>query len=636
MALKTKAKARLKRRVRGAKKTPAKKRPPAGRKNPPRKTAGIPPARRQAAPSSGRTMFRLKGIPASAGVAIGRAFLLDSEDVPVNKVAISASMVPQEIARFEEALIRTRKEIHEIQARIAEELGVEYGEIFNAHLMFLEDRSLIEEVIRRLKDDRVCVEFIFSQVLEKYLKAFSRTEDEYMRERVSDVQDVGRRVLRALTGLKRCSLGELTEPVVVIAYDLSPSDTATMHRQHVIGFVTDIGGRTSHTAIMAKSLEIPAVVGVQEATRRVQPDDLVIVEGSTGTIIVNPDPQTLRRYEGLKARLESIDQALLKLKDLPAETPDGRRVRLCANIEFPEEIPSVIAHGAEGIGLYRTEFIYLNRNDLPSEEEQFKAYRHVVRAMAPQPVIVRTIDLGGDKFASELRMPREMNPFLGWRAIRFCLARPEIFKVQLRAVLRASAHGKVKLMYPMISGVEELREANRILREVKQELTSKGEPFDPHLEVGAMIEVPSAALTLDLLAEEVKFFSIGTNDLIQYALAVDRVNEKIAYLYEPAHPAVLRLIKQIVEVGHEHNLWVGMCGEMAGEPALALLLLGLGLDSFSTSPVNVPWIKQVIRSIPTFRAKEVVKEAFRFSTGKEVEAYAQARLHELIPELCTS
>ncbi len=588
---------------------------------------------RSRTPEISREPQRLQGIQASPGIAIGRAFLLDSEEIPIEKRSIPASAVPKEIARFEEALTRTRREILDIQGKISKEIGMEHGEIFNAHLLVLEDRAFIEEVISRLKKERLVVEQIFSDVLKKYIEAFSKIEDEYLKERTSDLVDVGRRILRNLTGLKRQSLAELTQPVVVVAYDLSPSDTATMHRQHVIGFVTDIGGRTSHTAIMAKSLEIPAIVGLEEATHRIRPNDLVIVDGTSGTVIVNPEPQTLKTYEALKKKLLTLDQALLKVKNLPAETPDGQRINLSANIEFPEEIPSVIAHGADGIGLYRTEYLYLNRSNLPNEQEQFEAYKHVAQAIHPHSVIIRTIDLGGDKFISQLRVPREMNPFLGWRAIRFCLARPDIFRVQLRAILRASVFGKVKMMYPMISGVEELRDANRILEDVKKELAAEGKKFNPEMEIGAMIEVPSAALTVDLLAKEVKFFSIGTNDLIQYSLAVDRVNEKIAYLYEPAHPAVLRLIKQIIDVAHEHQIWVGMCGEMAGEPALALILMGMGLDSFSTSAVNVPKIKKVIRTVPTFRAKEVVKEAMRLPTGKEIEEYAQVRLHELVPDL---
>lgn len=575
----------------------------------------------------------LKGIPASPGVAIGQAFLMDSQEIPIAPRSIAASGIPKEVARFEEALIQTRKEIVEIQARISKELGLEHGEIFNAHLMLLEDRTLIEEVISKLKSERVAVEWIFSEVLKKYLKAFSKIEDEYMRERTSDLEDVGRRILRALTGIQRRGLADLAQPVIVVAHDLSPSDTATMHRRHVIGFVTDIGGRTSHTAIMAKSLEIPAVVGLETATRRIRPNDWLIVDGTQGLVIVNPDEATRRRYGLIRKKLASLNAAFLKIKKLPAETPDGQRIHVAANIEFPEEIPSVIDHGAEGIGLYRTEFFYLNRTDLPTEEEQFAAYRHVAKAMAPHPVIIRTIDLGGDKFASQFTIPHEMNPFLGWRAIRFCLARPDLFKVQLRAILRSSVFGKIKLMYPMISGVEELKAANQVLEEAKKELTAAGKSFDQDLEVGAMIEVPSAALTADLLAAEVRFFSIGTNDLIQYSLAVDRVNEKIAYLYEPAHPAVLRLIRQVIDVAHEHRLWVGMCGEMAGEPALALILLGLGLDSFSMSPVQIPRIKKMIRAVPTFRAKEVVKESLRLPTGKEVEEYAQGRLRQLVPDL---
>ncbi|MCM8794607.1 MAG: phosphoenolpyruvate--protein phosphotransferase [Candidatus Omnitrophica bacterium] len=575
----------------------------------------------------------LHGIPASPGVAVGRAFLLDSEEVPVTRRAIPASAIPAEVARFEDALIETRREILDIQTKISSEIGIEHGEIFNAHLMVLEDRTLIEGVISRLKTEKVSVEWIFSEILKKYIATFSKVEDEYIRERSSDLADVGRRILRNLTGLKRKSLAEMKEPAVVVAYDLSPSDTATMHRQHVIGFVTDIGGRTSHTAIMAKSLEIPAVVGLETATRQISPNDTLVIDGTTGTVIVNPDPQTLKRYEDIRKKFQATDRALRRSRALPAETPDGKRIHLAANIELPQEIPSVLDHGAEGIGLYRTEFLYLNRKSLPTEEEQFEAYRHVAREILPHPVIIRTIDLGGDKFVSELRVPQQMNPFLGWRAIRFCLARPDIFRVQLRAILRASAFGKVKLMYPMISGIEELRDANRILADVKKELASEKKRFDTAMEIGAMIEVPSAAMTVDLLVPEVRFFSIGTNDLIQYSLAVDRVNEKIAYLYEPAHPGVLRIIQHVIQVAHEHRVWVGMCGEMAGEPALALLLLGMGLDSFSISPVNIPRIKKLIRSVPIFRAKEVVKESMRFRTGKEIEEYAQMRLNELVPDL---
>jgi len=577
----------------------------------------------------------LRGVPASPGISMGRVLLLDSEEITITRRHITPEQIPQEIARFEEALIHTRQEILDIQRRIGQELGGEHADIFNAHLLVLEDRALIEEVVARLKSDQLAVECIVFDVLKRYVRAFSHVEDEYLRERTSDIEDVGKRILRQLLGQQRPSLAELNEPVIVVAYDLSPSDTATMHRRHVIGFITDIGGRTSHTAIMAKSLEIPAVVGLEDATQRIASDDFLIVDGTTGVVVVNPDEATRQSYEALRARLEAIGQALLQLKDLPAQTKDGRRVQLAANIELPEEVPATLAHGADGIGLYRTEFFYLNRSGLPTEDEQFEAYRRVVQEMAPHPVIIRTLDLGGDKFASTLKMPHEMNPFLGWRAIRFCLARPDIFKVQLRAILRASIFGTARLMYPLISGVDEVRQANQLLEEAKEELRTHGVPYDPDMEVGAMIEVPSAALTCDIIAQEVRFFSIGTNDLIQYALAVDRVNEKIAYLYEPAHPAVLRLVKAIVEAGHAARIWVGMCGEMAGEPALALLLLGLELDEFSTSPVNVPRIKQVIRAVTMEQARRVAARALTLKTSKEVEDFATAQLRELLGGLAS-
>lgn len=575
----------------------------------------------------------LRGVPASPGVSMGKAFLLDSEEITIPRRHITAEQIPQEIARFEEALIQTRQEILEIQHRIARELDVGHAEIFNAHLLVLEDRALIEEVITKLKSEQLTVECVFFDVLKKYIRAFSRVEDEYLRERTSDVEDVGKRILRQLLGQRRRSLADLHEPVIIVAYDLSPSDTATMHRDHVIGFATDIGGRTSHTAIMAKSLEIPAVVGLEDVTQRIKPDDWLIIDGTTGTVIINPDEPTRKKYEELRTRLQAIDRTLLQIKDLPAETQDGRRVLLAANIELPDEVPSVQAHGGEGIGLYRTEFFYLNRNDLPSEDEQFEAYRQVAQSVAPHPVVIRTLDLGGDKFTSSLKMPHEMNPFLGWRAIRFCLARPDIFKVQLRAILRASTYGNVKMMYPLISGVEEVRQANQLLEEAKDELRTHGIPYNAEMEVGAMIEVPSAAMTCDIIAREVQFFSIGTNDLIQYSLAVDRVNEKIAYLYQPSHPAILRLVKSIVEAGQAAKIWVGMCGEMAGEPALALILLGLGLEEFSTSPVNIPKIKQAVRSVTMPQVQAIAQQALTLATAKDVEDFAAAKLRALVKEL---
>ncbi|OGW91942.1 MAG: phosphoenolpyruvate--protein phosphotransferase [Omnitrophica bacterium RIFCSPHIGHO2_02_FULL_63_14] len=570
----------------------------------------------------------LRGISASPGIIIGRAFLLDSEELSIARKEIKESAIPKEIARFEEALTQTRAEILRIRDKISKEIGQEHAEIFNAHLLVIEDRALIEEVIGRVKKDKLTCDYVFSQVLKKYIQSFLKIDDEYLRERVSDISDVGKRVIRNLIGSHGASLSDIKEKVIVIAYDLSPSDTAVMHRKNVIGFATDIGGRTSHTAIMAKSLEIPAVVGLESVTREVKDGDIVILDGGQGLVLVSPAPADIQKYRAEHARYAEIGRGLRKLKDLPCVTSDGRRIELAANIELPEETASVLAHGADGIGLYRTEFLYMNRADLPTEDEQYHAYRRVVKELSPKPVIIRTFDLGGDKFLSHLEMPREMNPFLGWRAIRFCLARPDIFKVQLRAILRAGVHGRLRMMYPMISGVEELKKANRILEECRQELKSKRVPFDDAMEVGAMIEIPSAAMTCDILAPEVNFFSIGTNDLIQYALAVDRINEKIAYLYEPAHPAVLRLIKGIIEAGHQKNIWVGMCGEMSGDAVLTPLLVGMGLDEISTSPVMLPEIKNVVRSMSYEECKQIARKALTLPNGAEVRQFLKKKTCE--------
>ena len=575
----------------------------------------------------------LKGIPAAPGIAIGKAYPLYAEEVLIPRRTIKERVVESEVTRFKGALAKTRLEILTIHKKIANEMGIEKARIFGAHLMVLEDEVLMGEVISKLKKDKLAVEYVFWEVLEKYLRVLSKSDDEYLRERVSDINDVGRRILKNLLGAEHRSLENLRKKVVVVAYDLSPSDTATMHRGNVIAFTTDIGGRTSHTAIMAKSLEIPAVVGLETATSSVKEGSGIIVDGNRGLVVINPSKKTVKKYQSEKKQFEKFDKNLLKLKDLPTKTLDGRKIELAANIELPQDVPSVLTHGANGIGLYRTEYFYMNKKDLPSEDEQFQSYKDAALTLAPRPVIVRTLDLGGDKFLSQFEVPHEMNPFLGWRAIRFCLARPDIFKAQLRAILRASHYGKLKVMYPMISGVEELRQANAILEEVRNELKKKSIPFDENIEVGAMIEVPSAALISDVLAKEVDFFSIGTNDLIQYALAVDRVNEKIAYLYEPAHPAVLRLIKMVIDNGHREKIWVGMCGEMAGEVALTVILIGLGLDEFSTSPIVVPEVKRIIRAVKYEDAKKIAEKALTLSTGQEIEVLAKTQLRKLVPDL---
>lgn len=575
-------------------------------------------------------MLKLKGIGAASGIAIGSAYRIGKEEMVVPKLPITENEIPVQIQLFEEALIKTRREIIDLQKRIASDMGADEAEIFDAHLLVLEDRILIEEVISRLKKELVNVAFIFSEVLKKYVEVFSKIEDEYLKERTADVNDVGKRILRNLLGKEHKGFEDFKEKVVVVAHDLSPSDTAAMHKQNVCAFVTDIGGKTSHTAIMAKSLEIPAVVGVEGVTLKIKTGDLLIVDGASGNIIIDPDEETLRLYREEETKLKGIAERFLSVKDLPTVTLDGKAVEISGNIEFPEEVPSVKLHGGQGIGLYRTEFFYMNRKDSPSEEEHYQAYKYVAETMAPHPVIIRTLDLGGDKFLSQFEIPHEIQPFLGWRAIRFCLARPDIFKVQLRAALRASVHGRLKLMYPMISGIEELKQANAILQETKDELKKEGVSFNDDIEVGAMIEVPSAAMTADLLATEADFFSIGTNDLIQYSLAVDRANEKVAYLYEPAHPAVLRMVRNIIDSAHAAGIWVGMCGEMAGEPSMVLILLGLGLDEFSIPPQLIPEVKYIIRSVTVKQAKSIALEALKLSTGKEVEDFAQRKLKEIL------
>jgi phosphotransferase system enzyme I (PtsI) len=575
-------------------------------------------------------MIRIKGIAAASGIAIGPAYKIGREEFVVPKELIDQEDISLQIQLFEEALIKTRREIIELQKKIGSDMGQEEAQIFDAHLLVLEDRMLIEEVISRLKKERLNVAYIFSEVLKKYIEVFSKIEDEYLRERIADINDVGRRILRNLLGKERRSLEDLKEKVVVVAHDLSPSDTATMHKKDVAAFVTDVGGKTSHTAIMAKALEIPAVVGLEEATAKIKAGDILIVDGSMGAVIVDPDDDTLLIYRKEGEKLKGITEKFFSVKDLPAVTADGCKVEINANIEFPDEVPSVKLHGGQGIGLYRTEFFYMNRKDLPSEEEHYEAYRYVAEEMKPNLVIIRTIDLGGDKFLSQFQIPHEMQPFLGWRAIRFCLARPDVFKVQLRAILRASVHGNLKLMYPMISGIEELKQANKILSEAKEELRNKRIPFDEDIKVGAMIEVPSAAMTADILAKEADFFSIGTNDLIQYSIAVDRANEKVAYLYEPAHPAVLRMIKNIIDAAHKEKIKVGMCGEMSGEPSFVLLLLGLGLDEFSMPPQVIPEIKYIIRAITLKQAQEIAQKALSLSTGKEVAEFSQAKLREIL------
>ena len=565
----------------------------------------------------------LKGIPVSPGIVIGKVFFLDKEDFLIKKRKITKRGVKNEIDMFQKAVSQTKEELLKIKEKVTEQMGEKSASIFEAHLLLLEDPLLIKEVIQKIGVECYNVEYIVQQVIEELVSVFSSIDDLYLRERAVDVQDVGRRILRNLLGREREELAHLKEEVVVVAHDLSPSDTAQMHKEKVIGFATDVGGRTSHTAIMARSLEIPAVVGLKNITQKVQTGQTIIIEGNRGIVIVKPNRKTLEHYRNLQRKIILFERSLTRLKHLPAETIDGHRVVLSANVEVPQEINSVLKHGAEGIGLYRTEFFYLNRSDLPNEKEQLALYKEVAQRMKPHAVVIRTLDLGGDKFLSHLGLPQEMNPFMGWRAIRLCLERVDMFKIQLRSILQASVYGNLKIMFPLISGVEELRQAKQILSEVKKELGKAHIPFAKNLPVGAMIEVPSAAMIANILAKEVDFFSIGTNDLIQYMLAIDRVNEKIAYRYQPLHLGILRLIKNVIDAAHQAGIEVGMCGEMASDIKFTLVLLGLGIDEFSMGAASIPEVKKIVRSIKLKEAQDLVKKILTFSTVSEIDRFVK-------------
>src|ERR1700719_268477 len=563
---------------------------------------------------------RFQGIGVAPGIARGVVFIHHPDDEEPPKRRIDDSEVPKEIVRFESALIATRAQILEMQQRIAEAIGAKDASIFDAHLLVVEDRTLIDEVLRNLEREKFNVEFIFAEVANRYARTLSEIDDPYLRERAFDIHDVTRRVIRNLLGRSTKTMGNIDLPQIVVAHNITPSDTATLNRQLVLGFATDVGSRTSHTAIMARSLSIPAVVGLKDISQRLSPGEHVLLDGTNGIVILNPTDQTLWEYGEIEIKLEHVEEVLTGLRDTSSTTSDGRHVILSANIELPEDVPLVVEAGAEGIGLYRTEFFFLNKNDLPSEEEQYAAYRAVAGAILPQWVIIRTLDLGGDKFLSHSHLPTEINPFLGCRAIRFCLDRRDIFKAQLRAILRVSALGNVRMMFPMISGLSELLQAKEILESCKTELRAEGIPFKEDMELGIMIEVPSAALVAEALAREVSFFSIGTNDLIQYTIAVDRVNERIAHLYEPTHPASLRLLKMIADAAHANKIWVGVCGEMARDVATIPILIGLGMDELSVGATSVPRVKMAVRSLAVPECQQLVDEVLRVQTASEILA----------------
>ncbi|HEY8900507.1 MAG TPA: phosphoenolpyruvate--protein phosphotransferase [Chthoniobacterales bacterium] len=561
---------------------------------------------------------RFEGIAVAPGIARAPALVhwVEEEEIPFRKIPKAA--IPEEIARFESALIATRAELLEMQQKIAEAIGTSDASIFDAHLLVVEDRTLIDEVLKSVESELHNVEFAFNLVADRYCKTLNEIDDPYLRERVVDIEDVTRRVLRHLLGKSTSGIHAHDEPHIIIGHNLTPSDTALLNRALVLGFATEAGSKTSHTAIMARSLDIPAIVGLHDITDHITSGDPLLIDGYRGILIVHPSPQTIQEYDAYEREKDLVEERLELIRDTTSTTADGINITLSANIESPAEMDDVIEHGAEGVGLYRTEFLFLNREEPPSEDEQYENYRIVAERSAPHSVIIRTLDIGGDKEASGLDLPEEENPFLGCRAIRLCLERPEIFKPQLRAILRAAVHGHVRLMYPMISGLGEFRQANAILEECKAELRAEGTAFREDVEVGLMIEVPSAALSADLLAREAKFFSIGTNDLIQYAIAVDRVNDRIAHLYKPTHPAILRLIRMVVEAARANNIWTGVCGEMAGDIVLTPLLLGLGIDELSTSATLVPRVKKAVQSLSLTDCQALAEQALRSSTSSDI------------------
>ncbi len=577
--------------------------------------------------------FVLKGIGVSPGIVIGKAYLFDRLDTQISVYKLDdCSLIPPEIERFRTALQDSEKQLLGIKKKLIHLKVTEPQYIIDVHLMILKDRKFVNRTIQYIKKIGVNAEWALRMTLDRYRQIFDRVEDEYLKGRFSDIRYVGQMILRNLGG-KQCEVRPpIGEGVVIIATDLSPADTAQMKIEKVQGFATDIGGKTSHTAIVARSIEIPAVVGLENITRRVRTNDLIIIDGSAGLVIVNPEPEIVRRYEVKKRHHEETREISLKDALLPAITRDGHHVEIGGNIEFIEEIPSVISHGADGIGLYRTEFIYINREQLPSEEDHFSIYRRVVETEKLNWSTIRTFDLGGDKFLSDPKLAKEMNPQMGLRAIRFCLKEVDLFKVQLRAIIRASAYGKTRVLFPMISGIEEIQRAKQIFREVREDLAKQGLPVGEDIEIGVMIEVPSAVVMADQLAREVDFFSIGTNDLIQYALAIDRVNERVTYLYEPLHPAVLRLIQRVVKTGHDAGIRVAMCGEMAGEAAYTMVLLGLELDELSMNPLAIPRVKKIIRGSTMKEARALLKKVMTFATATEIRAWVGKTMQERFPE----
>lgn len=570
----------------------------------------------------------ITGIPASPGIVFGKALVLKEEKIVLDTQKILEDQVGAEVARFYAGREAAVEQLNSIHQRALKSLGEEKAAIFEGHLMILEDEELEEEIIDYLRSNKVNASVAASKIIDQQVEMLSEIDDEYLKERAGDIRDIGNRLIKNILGMHIVDLGDITEESILVAYDLTPSETAQLNLEKVLGFITDIGGRTSHTSIMARSLELPAIVGTNNVTARVNTGDYLILDAVNNRVYVNPTQAEIDELKTLEAKLAEEKAELAKLKDLPAVTLDDHKVDVVANIGTIRDCEGAHRNGAEGVGLYRTEFLFMDRDQLPSEEEQFIAYKEVVEAMEGRLVVLRTMDIGGDKELPYLNLPKEMNPFLGWRAVRIALDRREILHAQLRAVLRASAFGKLAVMFPMIISVEEIRELKSVLETLKAELRAEGKAFDENIQVGVMVETPSAAVNAKFLAKEVDFFSIGTNDLTQYTLAVDRGNELISHLYNPMSPSVLGLIKQVIDASHAEGKWTGMCGELAGDERATLLLLGMGLDEFSMSAISVPRIKKLIRHVNYQEVKALADEALQKPTATEIEQLIQAFLAE--------
>ena len=574
---------------------------------------------------------KLTGIAVSPGIIIGKARLVDRSKVKIfYQYLIHEEQINREVERFKEAVEATKNHIVTLKNRMPDQIR-KHAFILDTHLMILDDSMLRDATIDTIINEKTNAEWALKKSIQNIKKLFDQIDDEYIRERFSDVENAAERILRNLAGKELEDIYEINERVIIVAHDLSPVDTSGMNVAKIMGFITDVGGRTSHSAIIAHSLKIPAVVGLESVTRRVQDGTLLIVDGNRGEVIINPDDDTIIQYQEKQLQHQKYQSSIVRIGHLPAETVDGHKITVEANIEFLEEVAVAKEHGAEGIGLYRTEYLYLRSKAIPEEEELFEDYKHVAENMAPNPVTIRTLDMEGNKFPT-MALKGEVNPALGLRAIRFCLQEPDIFRSQLRAILRASAYGKIRLMFPMISGLQEIHESKRILHEAMEALDRERIPYDRDIEVGIMIEVPSAVAVADILAKHVDFFSIGTNDLIQYALAIDRVNEHVAFMYKPFHPAILRMIQQSVRAAHKAGIQVSMCGEMAADPLCAFVLLGLDVEGLSMNAGGIPVIKKIIRSISIEESKAALEQILRLETAQEVSEYVSTRVSAMLPD----